>query len=376
MCSGIVSGTAGGTWIVQSPSGGLEAIQEYHTATFDQWVLARSDNSVTVRISSKLNLDTNAGYPVDTENLPPDIQDYLDPESDQQSDAPALVQLAQQVVQGTEMQAQAVVAILDWVRANISYDYSLSLPRDALSVYQNRSGTCAGFSNLSVALMRAAGIPARYQTGCALWALPAGGGHAWVEVYYPDLGWVPSEPQSRENFVDEHLVAANWWDFCGESGTNITYTELITAPYIHLGTTPYNDDVWPLVTCASISSWDRNPARSSVSQISTTASIWDTEITYHFEVESTHCYATLWRIEWTQPWISVSPSQGHGRTEVTVSIDPSGLTMGLNSGVLTMTTPYVGWSSSSVREIPVLVRLVGGAHNVFLPITARDAAPQ
>jgi len=32
------------------------------------------------------------------------------------------------------------------------------------------------------------------------------GPHAWIEVYYPDIGWVPYEPQQTLGFVDAHHV--------------------------------------------------------------------------------------------------------------------------------------------------------------------------
>lgn len=200
MCSRVVTGTAGGTWIINGASGSLNDIQEYHAGSFDQWILSRTDANVTVKLVSKASLDTQAGFPLDAGDLPSEVLPYLQPTSQQQSDDPAIITQAQALVVGAEAEAQAVVSILDWVRANITYDHSFSLPVDAVSVYNNRSGFCAGFSNLAVALLRAVGIPARVQTGCGLWALPNGGGHAWIEVYYPDIGWVPSEPQRLENF--------------------------------------------------------------------------------------------------------------------------------------------------------------------------------
>lgn len=373
MCSGIVTGTSGGTWVIKGPNEDLEHIQEYRTATFEQSIVDRSDGSVTVKIRSDAFLETEASYPLDTNTLPSDIQTYLEPDSDKQSDAGVIVQQAQQLVEDAETEAQAVVAILDWVRGNIAYDYTFSLPRDALSVYQNKSGVCEGFSNLSVALLRAAGIPARVQSGCALWALPEGGGHAWIEVYYPDLGWVPSEPQNKENYLDQHLVAPRWWAFCGKDSTNITYTERLEAPSIYDTRTPYDDSIWPYLTSAGISSWDRNPARSSVHQLSAMVSVSETQSTHHLEVESTHCYSTSWILESSVPWVNISPAQGNERTEVTVSVDTSALSLGVNSGVVTMVTP-LWWSKPGVREIPVNVWVVENLHETFLPLVTREAS--
>ncbi|RME64436.1 MAG: transglutaminase domain-containing protein, partial [Nitrospirae bacterium] len=76
------------------------------------------------------------------------------------------------------------------------------------------------FAHLSIALMRAVGIPARIVGGISLkkpWKVPVGkktsivqsmgqGGHAWVEVYYPDLGWLPYDPQQTKEFTSTRHI--------------------------------------------------------------------------------------------------------------------------------------------------------------------------
>ena len=64
---------------------------------------------------------------------------------------------------------------------------------------------------------RASGIPARYAGG--YWITPqisytgnvhmvqhlaANLTHAWVELWFPDAGWIPYEPQQTAGFVDSH----------------------------------------------------------------------------------------------------------------------------------------------------------------------------
>jgi len=91
-------------------------------------------------------------------------------------------------------------------------------------VFLNRRAICDGFSRLSVALLRAAGIPSRYALGCATplgYITGEGGGwHAWVEVYYPDVGWISMEPQTSANFIYSEVIM-HGFDQCGESGTII-----------------------------------------------------------------------------------------------------------------------------------------------------------
>jgi len=58
-----------------------------------------------------------------------------------------------------------------------------------------RIGVCGDLANLAVALLRAQGIPARYVYGLITdpdnpGLIEADVGHAWVQLYYPELGWI------------------------------------------------------------------------------------------------------------------------------------------------------------------------------------------
>jgi transglutaminase-like putative cysteine protease len=367
MCAVVVTGTAGGTWTVRGSSGTLGDIQEYHTGTFDQWVLSRTSTSVTVKIASKAVLRSSAGFPLQKAQLPAEVAPYLQPTSSQQSNDPAIVSQAQALVVGAQTEAQAVVAILDWVRANISYDYTFQLPVDAVSVYRNRSGVCAGFSNLAVALLRAVGVPARQQVGCALWALPSGGGHAWIEVFYPDVGWVPSEPQRDQNFAGEHLVSQRWWEWCGVSTTSITYTQRLVPQQVYTLRTGYPDNIWPAVYSASVPSWDRDPASVSPSRLTYLVSVDETSATRYLVVESRACYSTTWLLQPQAWWIQVSPEQGATKTTVAVTVQAGQLPMGLSTSSITMTT-----FDTAPRSVPIEVRRVLKVTRTYLPLVSRN----
>ena len=372
MCASVVTGTYSATWVINSSGGGLNNIGEYHTATFDQKILSSSKTSVTVRVTSQGVLNTNAGFPFDTAQLPADVQPYLRPTSSQQSDNPIIVEQAQVLVRGARTEAQAAVAILDWVRANIVYDYTFSLPTDAVSVYQNRSGVCAGFSNLAVALLRAVGIPARDQLGCALWT-QHGGGHAWIEVYYPDVGWVPSEPQMEENFVSpNHLVASRWWDWCGESSTTLTYTQYTYGNLLYTLATSYGDDIWPVVDSASVPSWDRKPPQVEPNELTFLLQPDNVGVRQlSLEVNDNRCTdSPSWVAEASVPWITITPSSGITDTVVTVSADAAGLSLGTHTGEIIVRT-IGGWGVFS-RIVPVQLLVVERVHMVYLPLVLRN----
>lgn len=94
-----------------------------------------------------------------------------------------------------------------WLRANASYTLDSPVPRrgeDAVDrfLFVDRVGFCEQFAAAETVLLRAAGIPARLAAGLAV-GTPTGEGrrlfrekdlHAWVEVYYPGIGWSPSDP--------------------------------------------------------------------------------------------------------------------------------------------------------------------------------------
>jgi hypothetical protein len=97
-----------------------------------------------------------------------------------------------------------------WLRANILYD--LNAPTappggDAVDtlLFDTHHGFCEHFASAETVLLRTLGIPARVVSGLAggnagtvpgTRDLLANDLHAWVEVYYPGVGWVSSDPTS------------------------------------------------------------------------------------------------------------------------------------------------------------------------------------
>lgn len=85
--------------------------------------------------------------------------------------------------------------------------YTLSPPvlpegRDFVEYFllESRQGFCVHFATAATALLRAAGIPARYAEGYAVpsgqegWVdIPDYNAHAWVEIYLGGTGWIPVE---------------------------------------------------------------------------------------------------------------------------------------------------------------------------------------
>lgn len=94
-------------------------------------------------------------------------------------------------------------AIADYLRQNMRYDLEVDYPpqgRDFVSwfVLDSKEGYCSYFASAMAVMGRIAGLPTRYVEG--YYARPGADGaavltgmdaHAWAEVYFEGLGWVP-----------------------------------------------------------------------------------------------------------------------------------------------------------------------------------------
>ena len=123
-----------------------------------------------------------------------------------------------------EQQTRGLTRPLDKARA--IYNYVISTMRyektgqgwgrgDAIYACTVRKGNCSDFHALFIGMMRAAGIPARFEIGFPLPAdqhsgdLP--GYHCWAQFYLEGVGWVPVDaseawkhPDRRDYFFGAH----------------------------------------------------------------------------------------------------------------------------------------------------------------------------
>ena len=95
-----------------------------------------------------------------------------------------------------------------WLRANTEYD--LEVPRDPDGVdavdhflFETRRGYCEQIATSMAVMLRTLGIPTRLVTGygpgernplTGYFEVKQSDAHAWLEVYYPGIGWVPYDP--------------------------------------------------------------------------------------------------------------------------------------------------------------------------------------
>lgn len=114
---------------------------------------------------------------------------YRQPSSNIQSDNQEIIDLANSITAGIANDYDKAVAIHDWVCNNIYYDWDSYLSKNytgidtsALGTLHSKRSVCDGYSNLTAALLRAAGVSAKKISGFALGV----SSDYWPENYDPN----------------------------------------------------------------------------------------------------------------------------------------------------------------------------------------------
>ncbi|PRQ03341.1 Transglutaminase-like superfamily protein [Enhygromyxa salina] len=122
----------------------------------------------------------------------PEIRRYLEPTAMAQSDNPKIAAEAKKIVGGETNSIIAAGLIVDAVFRSIDKQAGVRGSATASEVLQNGAGDCTEHAVLVVALMRAAGIPARVVDGIVFASDQGGDGmagyHAWAEIWLGD--WI------------------------------------------------------------------------------------------------------------------------------------------------------------------------------------------
>jgi hypothetical protein len=208
------------TYDIVNPRG-VAFIPDYTNESFTQKVLNLDEFSKRVQVTSRMRpMKTRVPYPVPAGSITGGLQQYLAPERDRQSGDPGINKLARELAEGSRYAHEAANSILSWIADNLTFDSSITVPSDAVSAFKYKKAYCVGYSNLAVAMLRAAGIPARvahgylppgYEWGFTkdYWGVKVndGGFHAYLEIYYPDTGWTFTDAEHSHHFVDPfHII--------------------------------------------------------------------------------------------------------------------------------------------------------------------------
>ncbi|HVE66688.1 MAG TPA: transglutaminase-like domain-containing protein [Thermoanaerobaculia bacterium] len=144
--------------------------------------------------------------------------------------APDRDAFVERLVLGATTQTAAVERLLAGLAARVVYDPDRVRRQDPAAVFRERRANCVGLSELAVDLLRRAAIRARTVQG-VLKGEPAtssydeavgGAYHRWIEVHYPDRGFVFSDPSASINGVDARYLPFSGRAFSRPKGLRLT----------------------------------------------------------------------------------------------------------------------------------------------------------
>ena len=199
---------------------GVEFLPNYSNSSYSQKVLQEDEFSKRLLIEVNLApLNSTAPFPIPAQQMPYQMRSFLGPEKDIPVNEGNILSQARALTQGSRTVQEAVTVIFNWIVDNFTYDAGRGTPQDGRSAFYSKRGSCVGYTNLAIAMLRSLGIPARYAHGYLppgydwgiskkYWGVQISGGgyHAWVEVYYSDVGWCFSDLLHSKNFVDPFHV--------------------------------------------------------------------------------------------------------------------------------------------------------------------------
>ena len=186
---------------VYFPSGGLE-VDRYGSVRspilLDEGMVYSVVSDVPVTDARTLRL-THPPGPIASDpiyvEIPPDLPDRVG-------------DLARRITAGATSEYDRVAAVQSWIRRNTTYD--LDVPTDPAGVdsvdhflFVTRTGFCEQIASSLAIMLRTLGIPTRLVTGygpgernplTGYFEVKQSDAHAWVEVFYPGIGWVPYDP--------------------------------------------------------------------------------------------------------------------------------------------------------------------------------------
>ena len=174
---------------------------------------------------------------------------------------PRIPKLAADVTASSKNEYDKASAIRNYLIAHYSYtlDLSGSHGTDPLAnfLFVRRAGHCEYFASAMTVMLRSIGIPARYVTGFLPGEYNDLGGdyiirqsdaHSWVEVYFPNYGWVTFDPtpSGSENRSGLFSRLGLYWDWLqltwGEWIINYDFShQLVLGQNLHKSSQSWSD---------------------------------------------------------------------------------------------------------------------------------------
>lgn len=143
---------------------------------------------------------------------------------------PRTVALAEELAGGLVTPYEKAIVIRDYLRTNLAYnDQIAAAPADVDPVdyvlFESKEAYCTYYASAMTVMLRSQGVPARLVSGYALgdfdktsmsYRVRALNAHSWVEVYFPEYGWIQFEPTQSIPIV-ERLASTSDAQSTGEA---------------------------------------------------------------------------------------------------------------------------------------------------------------
>ena len=109
------------------------------------------------------------------------------------------------ITQNAENPHETALVVQEWLQMNREYSLDVDRPDGDIAdafLFEMEAGYCTYFATTMVAMLRSEGIPARMAVGYSpgeragndRYLVRGLNSHAWVEVYFPEVGWVEFDP--------------------------------------------------------------------------------------------------------------------------------------------------------------------------------------
>ncbi len=201
-----------------------QAVRRFHWDTPPSHTVIHVTEKLHAEVTTTLQPFTNAAaFPLGA--VPAEVAPYLVVTPDLKL-PDSVNSLITSFKSGKTTERQVVEAVANWVAVQVHYDPArINGPFQASWILANHSASCRGYANIMAALLRRLGIPAQTQFGWVLSGVlnlpgPSHGNaalartegtsvdlHTWLNVWFPDTGWTPFDPQSEKFFVDPRHIA-------------------------------------------------------------------------------------------------------------------------------------------------------------------------
>lgn len=169
-----------------------------------------------VRHEHRAALDRRAVRSASADDDPGSLKRFLLPDRRVPLDG-VIAELSLQETRGIQDPLEKARAIYNYVINTVRYDKSGTGwgNGDAIWACTAKRGNCTDFHSLFIGMMRAAGIPARFEIGFPLppdqHEATISGYHCWAEFYVAPYGWIPVDaseawkhPDKKDYFFGAH----------------------------------------------------------------------------------------------------------------------------------------------------------------------------